>query len=77
MIKVFKGTLPWSRVNSNGKKITSEEVIKIRKDIGIDNLCINFPKEFIDVFKKILSAQTELTPPYLEIIGVFEDIKKI
>ena len=39
LIYFYKGNLPWKKKNLRGEKLTVNEIIEIRQNIGLKELC--------------------------------------
>lgn len=76
LIYFFRGNLPWKKRKPNGEKLLKEEIIKIRKNIKLKDLCKNFPEEFISLFENILELPDRNEPDYFHIIKTFKLIKQ-
>ena len=73
--KVFKGNLPWIKINDDGKWISHMTIKKIRDNSSPVKLCEGFPLEFVEIFKKFLSLSSNEPPNYDEIINDFGKVK--
>lgn len=69
------GTLPWIKKKKNGDNLSKSEVIKIRENNPINDLCKNRPKEFIILFEYILNLPDTADPNYDYIIQTFKYLK--
>lgn len=75
LIYFFNGSLPWYDPEAKNKKYSVDEIICIREKIQPSYLCKNFPKEFSDLFEKIIESNEDSSISYSEIIKVFEKIR--
>lgn len=54
MIYFLNGSLPWERSKLSEENYNKKNIIEIRKNISPEELCKNFPKKFINLFKETI-----------------------
>lgn len=75
LIYFLDGSLPWSKKKLNGEYLSKREIIEVRKNIGINQICSKFPIEFINLSKKVFNMDEKEEPNYDYILNEFEKIK--
>jgi serine/threonine protein kinase len=64
LVYFAKGKLPWQSLRSQTKEEKYQQIADKKKDVSIEKLCVNLPKEFILYFKHVKSLAFEEEPCY-------------
>ena len=76
LIYFLKGKLPWQIKNSRGEKLSKAEIIEIRENCSLNELCLNIPIEFINLTKNVFNMPDNDNIDYNYILRQLEIIKK-
>lgn len=64
LVYFAKGRLPWQSLRSQTKEEKYQQIADKKKEISIEKLCVNLPKEFILYFKHVKSLGFTEEPCY-------------
>ena len=76
LIYFMKGELPWSKKNLMGKSFSKKEIIKIRENTTLKQLCANIPKDFEQLIGKVFRMKENENIDYNYIKNNLEKIKR-
>jgi serine/threonine protein kinase len=74
LIYFNNGNLPWKGIKKDKTNFNKNEIIEIRENISIKDLCSNFPEEFIFLVENIMNSNPREEPKYSDIINTFESL---
>ena len=76
LIYFLKGNLPWQNVKVNNNEKHFEKIGQMKKNISIEELCSNFPYEFVKYFEYVKQLEFDEEPNYNMLIELFQSVLK-
>jgi hypothetical protein len=76
LIYFLRGKLPWQKKNIRGEKLSNAEIVEVRKNCNLNELCLNMPNEFINLTEKVFNMPDDDNLDYNYILKQLEIIKK-
>lgn len=76
MIYFYKGILPWQNIPAEDKREKLKKTYQRKKDVSIDELCSECPKEFKQIVSYCRKLGYKETPDYSYIQYLLKKIKK-
>ena len=76
IIYFMKGKLPWQNISGNSIEDKYLNLIKIKENISLENLCKSLPNQIIEYIKYIKKLDVEQLPDYNYLKGLFKSILK-
>ena len=76
LIYFLKGNLPWQNVKVNNNEKHFEKIGQMKKNISIEELCSNFPYEFVKYFEYVKQLEFDEDPNYNMLIELFQSVLK-
>ncbi|OHT09186.1 hypothetical protein TRFO_22007 [Tritrichomonas foetus] len=71
-IYFLKGSLPWERIKARDISDLLNQVVKLKQNMPIENLCDGIPEEFGIFLQKVRSLQFDEKPNYSEYRNLFK-----
>ena len=68
------GGLPWDKIKCSDKKKKYSLIYKMKREIKVEELCKEMPREFMVFLKYIQSMDFEEKPPYKQFKKMFEKL---
>ena len=75
LIYFLDGSLPWTKKKLNGEHLSKSEIIEIRKNFEINQICSKFPIEFINLSEKVFKMDEKEEPNYEYILNELRKIR--
>ena len=76
LIYFLKGNLPWQNVKVNNNEKHFEKIGQMKKNISIEELCSNFPYEFVKYLEYVKQLEFDEEPNYNMLIELFQSVLK-
>ena len=75
LIYFFCQTLPWNIKKLNGEHLSKSEILEIRNNISIKQICKNFPKDFVNLTEFVFDMPESENPNYSFILEQLEKMR--
>ena len=70
----LRGSLPWQGVNTRNREEKYKRIAEIKSGTRVEDLCANFPEEFMIYLNYCKSLKFEDQPDYLYLRRLFKDL---
>lgn len=74
LIYLLKGSLPWMGLDASTRELKYEKILKMKKEIPVEELCHGLPKEFAQYLIKVKRLKFTDKPRYAKYRALFRNL---